>query len=303
MIDENLNSKNMYKNKNNSKRQNTSHKVNQSQNKKPQANNKKKRKKQADDKSARIKKAKVIKKLFTWTILIGIIVGIITFLCKSEIFNVCNIEITGNSQVSQETILQLSEIDLKDNIFLSNIIKAKRKISENPYVKEVKIKRVLPDTIKIEIKEKQKEYMLQVDGKYAYIDKNGEILEITETKIENLIMLQGYSTSKEKITLGDTISEDDIDKLDDIQKILKNSEKIGINDKITTINIKDKNDYILGLPDYKKIVYIGNTSNLSTKMLRAKDIIEKTMEKEGKIFVNGDFNNGFDPYFREESNN
>ena len=38
-------------------------------------------------------------------------------------------------------------------------------------------------------------------------------------------------------------------------------------------------------------------------MLRTKDIIDKTMGQEGKIFVNGNFNEGFDPYFREEANN
>ena len=38
-------------------------------------------------------------------------------------------------------------------------------------------------------------------------------------------------------------------------------------------------------------------------MLRTKDILDKTMENEGKIFVNGEFNKGFDPYFREEPNN
>lgn len=316
MVDENLNRKNTQKSrsnlktKENIKKQDANVKVNQSRkqsknqkNKKNQPSNKKAKKKQADDKSASIKKAKAIRKLFNWTILIGIIVGILVFLCKSETFKICNIEIAGNNQVSQEKILLLSGIDLEDNIFLSNTIKAKEKISENPYIKEVKIKRVLPDKIKIEVVEKQKEYMLQVDGKFAYIDKNGDILEISETKLENLIILQGYLTQRGKIAPGNTLNEEDIDRLEDIQKILKSGEKNGINDKIYSINIKDKNNYILSLPDYKKIVYIGDTSNLATKMLRTKDIIDKTMEKEGKIFVNGNFNEGFDPYFREEANN
>ena len=29
---------------------------------------------------------------------------------------------------------------------------------------------------------------------------------------------------------------------------------------------------------------------------------EREVEKEGKIFVNGKFNEGFEPYFREEIN-
>ncbi len=306
MVDKNQTKKRVQKHKNNkSTNENAREKarINETKTAKARSDTKKTRKKQADDKSARIKKAKAIKKLFTWTILIAMIVGILVFLCKSELFEICNIEITGNSQVSQEAILSLSEIKLQDNIFLSNVAKAKKKISQNSYIKQVEIKRVLPDKIKIEVIEKQKAYMLQIDGNFAYIDKNGDILEIARVQIENLITLQGCSTPKDNIVAGNTLNEQDIEKLEDLQKILKSGEKNEIRDKISSINIKNKNEYILNLPVYKKKVYIGDTSNLATKMLRTKDIIDKTMGKEGKIFVNGDFNDGFDPYFREEANN
>jgi hypothetical protein len=38
-------------------------------------------------------------------------------------------------------------------------------------------------------------------------------------------------------------------------------------------------------------------------MLYTKAILEESTDKEGKVFVNGKFNKGFDPYFREEPNN
>lgn len=261
------------------------------------------KRKQADEKSARAVKTKAMRKFFTWTILLGMLLGILVFLCKSEMFEICKIEVTGNNQISKEMILELSQIDLKDNIFLSNTIKAKNNISENPYIEEVKIIRMLPDKIKIEIKEKVKAYILHVNDVYAYIDGNGDILEISETKETGLITLQGYLTPKEEIEEGKKLNTEDIERLNDIQQILKSGEKAEIDNKIFSINIKDKNDYILNLPEHKKIVYIGDVSNLSTKMLRTKDILEKTIGQEGKIFVNGKFNKGFDPYFREEPNN
>ena len=90
--------------------------------------------------------------------LLGLIL-LLVFLCKSKLFDIVNIEIIGSSQVTQEEIIQLSQINIKDNIFLTNTIKAKNQISQNPYIKEVKISRVLPDKLKIEIIEKQKEYV------------------------------------------------------------------------------------------------------------------------------------------------
>lgn len=261
------------------------------------------KRKQADEKSARIKKAKKTRQILTWTILIGMLAGILIFLCKSEIFNICNIEIVGNNQISQETVSELSQIRLENNIFLTNTTKAENRISENPYIKNVKITRMLPDKIKIEITEKQKSYMLQTDEGIAYVDKNGDILEISQNILDNLILLQGYSTLKEEIQPGKKLNEKDLGRLEDLQQIFRSAEKIQIKDQIASINIQDKNDYIINLPAYKKIVYIGDTSNLATKMLRTKDILDKTMEIEGKIFVNGEFNKGFDPYFREEPNN
>ena len=261
------------------------------------------KKKQADDNSARIKKAKRNRKILTWTILIGMLAGILVFLCKSEMFDICNIEIVGNNQISQETILELAQINIKDNVFLTNTIKSEKRINENPYVKEVKVTRMLPDKIKIEIVEKQKAYMLQKDEGIAYINENGDILEISETKLDNMILLQGYTTPQEEIQPGKILNGKDLGRLEDLQQILKSCEKIQIKDQIESINIQDKNDYIINLPTYRKIVYIGDTSSLATKMLRTKDILDKTMENEGKIFVNGEFNKGFDPYFREEPNN
>lgn len=304
MVDKNQNRKQMQKQRNKVRvEEQINNKEKRKKIKQVKGQMQKTKRKQADDKSARVKKVKSIRKVFTWTILIGMLVGILVFLCESEMFDICNIEVTGNNQISKEIILELSQIDLNDNIFLTNAIKAKNKINENPYIKEVEIKRVLPDKIKIEIVEKEKAYILELDGTNAYIDNNGDILEISTTKIEGLIILQGYTTLKENIEVGKTLNEEDVERLEDIQQILKSGEKAEIHNKIASININDKNDYTLNLPDYKKIVYIGDTGNLATKMLRTKDILNKTMGLEGKIFVNGKFNKGFDPYFREEPNN
>lgn len=260
------------------------------------------KKKKADDKSARLKKMRKIKNFIKWTILIGIILGILAFLCTSDLFNICEMEIVGNEQVSQEQILELSEIKLGDNIFLCNQIKTKNNLSSNPYVEEIKITRKLPDKIQIQITEKQKAYVIELDTGYAYIDNQGYVLEIADTKIDKPV-LQGYSTTKEDILPGTRLNEEDLERLGDVLKIVKSSNEIQIQEKITIINIENKNNYILTLQELKKVIYIGDKSNLANKMLYIKAIVEREEGKEGKIFVNGKLNEGFEPYFREEANN
>ena len=259
------------------------------------------KKKKADDKSARLKKMRKIKNFIKWTILLGMIIGVLIFLCTSGLFNICQIEIVGNQQITQEQILELSEIELGDNVFFCKKEKTKNNISSNPYVENIKITRKLPDKIQIQVKEKQKAYQIQLDEGYAYIDNQGYILEIAETKIDKP-MLQGYTTGKDDILPGNRLFEDDLERLGDVLKIVKSSSEIQIQDESTIINIENKNNYILTLQELKKVIYIGNQSNLANKMLYIKAIIERENGKEGKIFVNGKLNKGFEPYFREEIN-
>ena len=273
-------------------------------NKKPTQKTTKKmvKKKKADDKSARIKKMRKIKNFIKWTILFSIIIGILVFLCTSDLFNICEIEIIGNEQVTQEQILELSAIKLGHNIFLCNQIKTKSTLSSHPYVEEVKITRKLPDKIQIQIGEKQKAYVIQLDTGYAYIDNQGYVLEITDVKIDKPF-IQGYSTQKEEILPGRRLCEKDLERLGEVFKIVKSSTEIQIQDKITKINIENKNNYVLTLQELKKVIYIGSQSNLANKMLYIKAMIQREEGKEGKIFVNGKLNEGFEPYFREEANN
>ena len=53
------------------------------------------------------------------------------------------------------------------------------------------------------------------------------------------------------------------------------------------------------LEEENKKVHLGDSTNLSNKMLYVMAIIEAEKGKQGDIFVNGDLNNKFQPYFRE----
>ena len=66
--------------------------------------------------------------------------------------------------------------------------------------------------------------------------------------------------------------------------------------------MSDKSEYSIYLEEERKKVYLGDSSNLSNKMLYANAIIEKEKGKAGEIFANGDLNNKFRVYFRESLN-
>ncbi len=247
----------------------------------------------------RMKKMRKIKNLVKYLTLIIILAIAIILLLLSPIFNIKDIEIENNNKVSKEEILSLLSIDENTNIFKETNGKIKSKLKINPYIDDAKISRNLPSMIKIQITERQANYMLEVGNSYAYIDNQGYILEISKTILEGKTKILGYSTLVESILPGNRICDDDMDKLNVVTQIIRAVDNNNIANIVTSINIENQEDYLLYLESEKKIVHLGDRTNLDTKMIYVKAIIEKEKGKEGEIFVNRDLNKK-DPYFKEK---
>ena len=69
--------------------------------------------------------------------------------------------------------------------------------------------------------------------------------------------------------------------------------------KITSISINDKNEYDIYIEQEQKTIHLGDATNLSNKMPLIVAIIEEEKGNRGEIFVNGNLNEKFRPYFRK----
>lgn len=244
----------------------------------------------------RIKKIKFVLKI---VILIAVIAGGTAFALISPIFNIKDIQVINNSQVNSDTIVSLSGIKTGQNIFRFLKSKSIEKIKENPYIENIKIHRKLPSTIQIDVEERTPTYSIDYVGKYALINNQGYILEIVEDN-RGLPIILNSITAQEEISAGQRLKDEDLEKLGDILKIMSSAKDNNLDTQVTNIDIKDKNNYSIYLEQEKKTIHLGDTSNLSNKMLYILAIIEQEKDKAGDIFVNGDLNNKFQPYFREK---
>ncbi len=264
--------------------------------KKQMQTKKRKLSKQERKRQKRIKRVKLILKL---VVIIGIIAGGTTFALVSPIFNIKDIIVADNNKVPNDTIISLSTLQLEQNIFKFYNKNIENKIKENPYIENVTIHRKLPSTVEIKVTERVAQYAVDYMGKYAYISTQGYILELAENN-QDMPIIQGASTNEEEFQLGNRLNNEDLNKLEDVIAIMDAMKQYQLNDKVTSIDISNKNEYIIYLADEKKKVHIGDNSNLSNKILYVQAIIEQEKGTEGDIFVNGDLNNGFNPYFRDK---
>lgn len=252
---------------------------------------------QITEKQAR--QIKKVKKTLINVSLIILIITAITLFLLSPIFSIENISIKNNEKLSQEEIISLSQIEKGTNLFKIRNAEIKNNIKENAYVDEVKVNRILPNTIEITVTERQVAYLLEYGSSYAYIDEQGYILEISSENITDKIKIRGYKTTEDNIKPGNRLIKEDLNKLNDVAIITDTAKNSGINAQITSINIENQNEYSLYMESEKKTVHIGSISNLDTKMLYLQVMLEKEKDNEGEIFLNIDFKTK-NPYFKEK---
>ncbi len=244
-------------------------------------------------------KKKRMKRILKWTSVLAIIIGGIVFALVSPIFNIQEIKVVNNELINEETIKSLSELSVGENLFRFNKKKISKNIKSNPYIENVKIQRILPNKVKIEVQERKREYNIEFLNGFIYINKQGYILEISNEKLDKPI-IQGVSIQDENVEIGSRLNSEDLEKLGDVIQIIDICKNYELDTRVTSIDVTDKNEYSIYMETEKKTIYIGDNTNLSTKMLYIQAILEKNQGKEGYIYVNGDVNNNFKPRFREK---
>lgn len=245
------------------------------------------------------KKKKINKKVIGFFSILIIIGGIIALALTAPIFNITDIEVYGNNQITANTIISLSRLKKGENIFKFNN-SVQERIKENSYIDSVKISRKLPGKVAITVEERKIKYQTNLINSYVYIDKNGYILENSSERKEGIPLIVGLSAKEDELMNEKRLKTEDLEKINNIIKIVDASKAINIDNLITEINTEDKSNYVLYLESKNKKINIGDTSNLTNKMLYIQKMLENEEGKKGSLFVNGDLSAGFKPYFREE---
>lgn len=253
-----------------------------------------------DRKQAKIaRKKKRIRKFITFLIIVGLIIGGICFALISPIFNIANIQVNGNSKVNSDTIKSLSGLGKGQNIFKFRTSDVINEIKTNAYIDTVQVSRKIPDTIVINVTERTQNFNVEFLNGYAYINNQGYILEISSQKAD-LPVIKGVSTKDEDIVAGKRLDDEDLDKLDVVLQIMEICKNNDLDKKISSIDITNKNNYIINMDEEKKVIYLGNSENLNSKILYIPVILKENEGKEGTIYLDGDVNENFNPRFREK---
>lgn len=255
-----------------------------------------KRLKADPDRPLRIKKYKRITKYFL--LVLVLLIAFIVFL-MTPVFQIKTVEIEGCNRVSEQEVRNLINIGENANLYRVTNFKINRELKENRYIESVKVKRIIPSTLKIIIKERTVNYLFKTEQGYVCVDNYGYVLDVVDEPIEGVLKVYGYKTPQEEIVVGERINQEDIDNFETIYAIKKTAENNEIAGVFSAVDISNDEDYIMYLESENKRVHLGGKNNLDIKMPFVKKIMAKEAGRSGEIHVEVDLNKK-PPFFRED---
>lgn len=215
-------------------------------------------------------------------LMILLLTVLFTLCFKLPIFNIKNIDVTNNKNISKKEILKLSDVYCGNNIFYVDFNKIKDNILSNPYINKVEIKMKLPNTLIINVTERKIDYYLTANNNNIIIDSDGIVVE-NKKSIGNMKLTKLSGISAKKFDLGKQLDCDDIKKIQAIKTFSKFVTTKDNKFRITSIDLTDLTD--IKVYYNNMCVKIGDTYNLKNKLNKAINILIGINKEGAKGYI------------------
>ena len=220
----------------------------------------------------------IILLLFVFMICFGVILFI-----RSNFFSLKNIKIVNNDILTKTEVKNLSNINTGKNLFSYDIEKIKTNINKSKYIEYVKVKRRIPNSIIIDVKEKPIGCVLKDKGdNYYYVSENlcyMDKVERENIKSNCIIVESDFSIKENQIKFE---NNKDKEKLTSLIKYIK---KDGLENKISSISFNSENKVNMTTKEGIEIV-INSNSDIKHDIAKLTQILVDLKSKNinyGKI--------------------
>jgi cell division protein FtsQ len=229
----------------------------------------------------RTKSHKGLVVFFMFLVIIGVGVGCLL----TPTFNTNSVFAQDGINVTKEELLSKANIQIGINIFKINTWKIEDKILELPYVKEAKVSRKLPDTIVINIIEKEQYAQIKYLESFLIMDKHGSILELLNEKMDLPII---YGIELSDTAPGTMLNNEEKIKYDNIVLLLETMKKNNFEYIVDEINYEDFENIKLVIGDID--VDFGKIDkDINIKISYLQEVLKNVDGKKGKLDLSGEY--------------
>ena len=154
--------------------------------------------KKLEKKKRKLNKKRKYFRIFTRVFIFFSLIFLIIFALKnSNLFNIKNVTIEGNKNISRATIKKVSDLKIGNKYFLISKRERLKRIKSLPYIKEAKISHSILGNVKVNVTERTPYYQMYSNG-YLLIDEEFRILQNSKKKYDNLVNLTGFNVDNLK---------------------------------------------------------------------------------------------------------
>ncbi len=180
------------------------------------------------------------RRLFNFTLITAIALGIIGSIFLSPIFTVEAVELQGLISISPEQVKSVAGLTDSTNIFVFNDGLAKSKLLENRYIENVVIKKdFFSKIITIKIEERiLSGYIEHSSGSYLYIDDKGRVLEVKSHITQNLPLVSGLDFNE--FTLGEPLPVNNSASFESLVTLVTLFNKYNLQGDVIKVDISDE---------------------------------------------------------------
>jgi len=223
------------------------------------------------DKKSQPVGVKITKILIFYLVIAFLGWNLFIFMFSSEFFSIKEVLIKGNDYLSKDEIFYKSGIKLGENIFKLNLKKSINSLKKEPRIKEVEIKKIIPNKIVISLKERTEAAIIYVKEGYFILSKEGIVLSKIDNieKKQSLPLIFGLKITKPKI--GGTINKPEFKKALEII----NSANLILPKKYYIVKILAFDDFLL----YDKDKIIKIRVNKVEEIINKENLIREALEK------------------------
>ncbi|RDV82907.1 cell division protein FtsQ/DivIB [Ammonifex thiophilus] len=100
----------------------------------------------------------------------------IYLLLSSSLFSIKEVRVAGNKNVTAKEILEAAQLRQGENIFKVNLGEVARRVAALPQIAEARVKRLLPHTVLIEVKEREPVALVPGKDGFYGVDLTGHCL-------------------------------------------------------------------------------------------------------------------------------
>jgi len=201
------------------------------------------------------------------------------FIFSSSFCNIENVIIKGNDCLSEDEIFFKSGVQLGENIFKLDLKKSKDSLIQEPWIKEVEIKRIIPNRIFISITERRAAAIVHIGGEYFSSAKEGIVLSKIDRPEEGFSLPLVLGLELDGIKIGEIIGKPEFRTA--LESI--NSAEVILPKKFCRVEILSPDDFMICNRDDTLKIRVNTPEGIINKENLLREALEK-IERE-KLLV------------------